>query len=276
MKSGARALQRRLRSVRSIAQLTRAMKTVAVSKYNRALVQWRNIRPYQEALKHMAAMVGTSGQAGGGGTHVLYVLITANRGMCGVYNSDLWSFFRSTSAEQDAPWRVLLLGNWGVQRAREQLPKDTVLGVLPMNDLPRAEDAWALADRLEDEWASGQYGSIVLVAQAYENVLRQVPTATTIFPRQGLDASSNDDLLVLPERDALSAEIRNRDLRTTLYEQMLASMTGAHGAMLMAMRSANDNAETMGDAIERRMNRLRQTAVTTQVLELSRGAQSNT
>lgn len=275
MKTGSRALQRRLRSVRSIAQLTRAMKTVAVSKHSRAQALWRGVRPYQEALARMADTVGIEDAGEAQGAEALYVVMTANRSLCGSYNSDLWAFLRAQLAAEKRPYRLLMLGHWGAQRAAEQLAEH-VLDSLPLSDLPRSADAWALADRLEQEWATGRYAAIVLVAQGYVNILKQVPEAAQLFPRAGTAAhGAADGLLMLPGRAGLAQEIRRRDLRVRLYGQMLAAMTGAHGAMLMAMRSANDNAETMGRDIERRFNRLRQSAVTTQVLELARGAQSN-
>lgn len=274
MKSGSRSLQRRLRSVRSIAQLTRAMKTVAVSKYNRVQNQWNRIAPYQEALTNMAAAVGTQAVPDTAGRKVLYMIFTANRGLCGSYNSELWSFVKKTLAQQDMPYDLLVAGHWGILRAQEQMPQH-LLGTVPMNDLPTAAQAWDLAERLETAWASGEYASIILLAQSYKNIMNQVPAQTVLFPAPGHTQDEAADVLMLPEREKLAAHIQNRALRIQLYVTMLASMTGAHGAMLMAMRSASDNAETMVSDIERRVNRLRQTSVTTQVLELARGAQNN-
>ena len=79
-------------------------------------------------------------------------------------------------------------------------------------------------------------------------------------------------MLLLPGREQIETELVARSLRTEVYEILLSAATGAHVAMLMAMRTATDNAENMGRELERTLNHLRQTSVTTEVLELARGS----
>ena len=156
MKSSARSIQRRLKSVRSIGQLTRAMKTVAVSKYNRSLSRLTVIRPYQAQMKRLAESLGMPAGESPSGQKALYVAVTANRGLCGTYNNNLWSFLKDSMAVDTRRCDLILCGQWGVERGREQMP-DMVLNTWPLHDLPSSADADALAQELEHLLKTGNY-----------------------------------------------------------------------------------------------------------------------
>lgn len=270
MRSGASGLQRRLKSVRSIEQLTRAMKTVAISKYNRTLQQLKVLRPYEEELQRMAAHVAGAADSPSTGSKVLFVVVTANRGLCGSYNTDLWNWFKAHTAQMSEPWQLYLVGHWGIERGREQMG-DKVLKTVAISDQPTPQEADALAEDLKSLYATGEYSRVMLVSQRFENILRQEPQSVQLLPREGREAQQGD-LLILPDKAAMEAQLQERSFRMRVFALLLEAMAGAHGAMLMAMRTANDNAENMGREMERKLNRLRQSSVTTQVLELARSA----
>lgn len=268
MKDNARTLKRRLKSVQSIGQMTRAMKTVSLSKYNRALSRLSGIRAYSEQCQRLLALCGNQEEKREQNP-VLYVLLTANRGLCGAYNLAMWDYAQQVLAAEQQPYSLVICGQWGIDRAKEKHTPH-IEKTFVFHDIPTLEEGAELADYLSEAWASNCYSSIYILLQEFHNILTQVPGKTLLMPLQGLQGT-DQDILFLPGREDVMRVVSQKCMQAQVYEKLLASAAGAQGASLMAMRTASDNAQEMASVLERNLNRLRQSAVTTQVLEIARG-----
>jgi len=114
-------------------------------------------------------------------------------------------------------------------------------------------------------------GEISFISQAFRNILSQSPQIQRLLPLEQTQGSGEEILLCLPDRLSVSKAVAARCMQARVHELLLSAMAGAHGASLMAMRTATDNSQNMEQELERKLNHIRQTSVTTQVLELSRG-----
>lgn len=269
MKGSARSIKRRLKSVTSIGQLTRAMKTVAISKYNRTLNRLAATRAYRQELAGVIELSGAFETAAPAGAQdVVYVVITANRGLNGAFNADLWALLEKVLAEETRPYVLVVCGQWGIGRAQERKTPN-VIQTFAVSDLPEASQAAAIARYLRALWQKSQTQEINFVSQAFHNILRQSPQVHRLLPFDP-PRQPSAEVIFVPRREGIVADLVERRLQSEVYKTLLSHMAGAHGATLMAMRTANDNALTMQRQLERTLNRIRQAAVTTQVLELSR------
>lgn len=269
MKDNARSLKRRLKSVSSIGQMTNAVKTVAAAKYNRSFSRLSAVREYRKRCMDLLAETGIEeSPVPDKADKVLYVLVTANRGLCGSYNQDIWKLAQETFADQTAPYRVLVCGRWGASRATEHRLAG-LAGTLEISDIPSSRDADSLAGTILRLWETGEYTRVDFIVQRFQNILNQSPVIKTLWPMPKTEAISAG-MLFLPDRETVMRKLIKRAFSAAIHESLMAAMTGAHGATLMAMRTASDNAREMAEDLERSYNHIRQTLVTTQVLELSR------
>lgn len=269
MKENASAIKRRLKSVQSIGQMTSAMKTVSLSKYNRVLARLKAIRPYSAQCARLLALVGSKDASDGEQGTTYFVAVTANRGLCGSYNIDLWGKLEQTLARQTKPYRLVLCGQWGIDRSRER-HLENIDKTFAFHDVPNAAEAAELSAYLEGLWQGCQAGEISFISQAFRNILSQSPQIQRLLPLEQTQGSG-EEILCLPDRLSVSKAVAARCMQARVHELLLSAMAGAHGASLMAMRTATDNSENMEQELERKLNHIRQTSVTTQVLELSRG-----
>ena len=265
-----RELKRRIKSVTSTRQMTQAMKMVSVSKYNRALARCSAFEPYEAQCRRLIEAVG-----GGALTlprdrevkSVCYVVLTGNRGLCGDYNQVVLRLLRETLQTQTLPYQVLICGRWGHENAPD-IPHETI----ELDDIPTWEQSGALARRLLELFRSGQADEIYFVYQRFINVLTRQPCSQRFLPQEEASPQTAADYLFEPDREALLNALLERCLFAQVYGLLLSAATGFHGAMMMTMRSAADNSQAMLESLSLTMNRLRQSSVTTQVLEISSAA----
>ena len=265
-----RELKRRIKSVTSTRQMTQAMKMVSVSKYNRALARYNAFLPYQAQCARLErALGGLSLTLPEGRTvrRVCYVVLTGNRGLCGDYNQEVLRLLRQTLAAQTLPYDVMFCGRWADENAAD-IPHT----LFPLDDIPTWEQSNALARQLLDRFTRGEADEVYFVYQQFKNVLTQVPACEKFLPQAPAEAGKQEEYLFEPDREALGRALLERCVYARVYEILLGAATGFQGAMMMTMRAAADNSETMLESLSLTMNRLRQSSVTTQVLEISSAA----
>ncbi len=261
--AGLSELRKHLASAKSTNQMTNAMKTVAVSKYNRTLQRYEAFRPYMDCCSRFLKA------AGGGGIsrkddkrgRTYYVLVAGNRGLCGSFNADLLRYFRENREEGS---RVIACGKWlagRIEGADERA----------ISDVPDPEMTDGLARELLELYVSGEAERVVLVYQQFKNMLVHEPVSRTFLPVE-FSGEKDTDYLVLPEGDGLREEFTQRCLRAQLYGAFLSGAAACHSATLTAMRTAADNSEEMIKSLETRLNRMRQSSVTTELLDILGGS----
>ena len=272
MKGTIHSLKRRIKSIRSTGQMTNAMKTVAISKYNRTLAALQLFTPYYDACSALLAEVGfaPNGNEIKRGNKICFVVLTANRGLCGTYNNDVFKKL-SEVIPPDGNYCVVICGRWG-QNSYKSKQIQNVIKCFDIPDIPDYGSASALAAYLQGLYESDtEIGSVRFVMQEFINIMTQIPTENEYLPPAVLDTAAQTEYVFDPDKAQLSQGLQTRCLNAAVYKYLLSSAVGAHGAMFVAMRTSAENSEEMLNNLELELNRMRQTAVTTQVIEIASG-----
>lgn len=267
MSGSMRDLRRRIRALNSTEQLTRAMRTVAASKYSRLQQMAKRYAPYAETSLQFLQAADTPDVAKRNTNRVLYVCFTANRGLCGAYNIDLMRALSARLASEERECGVIFAGRWGAENAAVY-EIDPVLRSFPAEDFPTFPQAQALSAYLWEQWESGQVSEVCLVFQQGRSILTLEPVFKPLLPLP-VSQHSDTEVFMEPGPESLLPKLQAQYVSATVYSAMLTAAEGAQGAMMNAMRQASDNAADMLRELTLEKNRLRQQAVTTEMLELA-------
>ena len=274
MNSSARELKRRLKSVASTQQMTKAMKTVAVSKYNKVSSLYDDFEPYGAQCEHLLSILGGEEDPAPEEIRedlpVCYVAVTGNRGLCGMYNIELMRFLQEQTAAHPGS-KVVMCGKWGKDNAG-QLKGAEIIRCFPLSDIPQYSQARELCDYMKQLHAGGEYSQVCFAVQRFKNVLVQTPELIPFPPRREARTQGGGDYIFLPERAELTHRLEDICTASYVYRVLLNCARGVHGATLAAMRTASDNSDEMYAELSQTLNRLRQSSATTEVIELSGAA----
>lgn len=277
-----KVLRKRISTVRSTQQITRAMKMVAAAKLRRAEEAVQRARPYAE---RMGSLVATLAAGEVGAAHPLLmpreerrlhvVLVTADRGLCGAYNASLIrrseSFLRER-AELD--YALTLVGRKGADyfRRRQAPIAEQLPGPLAA---PPVETARSLSARLIQLVLGGEVDAVYLVYSRFRSILSQVPTVQRIIPAEIPEAGeSPPDFLYEPAAAAVLAALAPRYVTAEVGRALLEAAASEQGARMAAMDSATRNASELIDRLTLEMNRARQAAITKELMEIVSGAEA--
>jgi F-type H+-transporting ATPase subunit gamma len=284
--AGAREIRRRIRSIRSTAQITKAMQMVAASKMRKAQEAAIHARPFIRLLYRIQrkAMTRVSDF-----THPLgekrpvkkrlVILVASDKGLCGALNSNL---FRLVGRYDPATTVFITAGRKAAQfvaRTRRTLVAD-----FPYGDTPRFSEARAIAMMARELFLSGEVDEVILVATRFVNTLTQQPIAVEYLPVgeiKGLriPASEPEEALVAdptefkfePHAEAILGYLLGHFLNMLLYTVLLNAKASEQSARMVSMKSATDNANSMIKDLTLAYNKLRQGAITQELLEIAGG-----
>ncbi|WP_322864981.1 F0F1 ATP synthase subunit gamma [Aquicoccus sp. G2-2] len=282
-------LKNRIESVKSTRKITKAMQMVAAAKLRRAQEAAEASRPYAErfsaVLTAVAASAAGSDDAplllkgtGSDQTHLLVVL-TAERGLCGGFNS---SIVKLAKAHADAllakgkTVKILTVGKKG----REQLKRDyghLFVGHVDLTEVKRIGFANAkdIAADLLTRFDAGEFDVATIFYNRFESVISQVPTEQQVIPTPvPEDAETGTVYDYEPDQDEILAELLPSGVATELLSALLENGASEQGARMSAMDNATRNA---GDMIERltiEYNRSRQAVITNELIEIISGAEA--
>jgi F-type H+-transporting ATPase subunit gamma len=270
-------LKNRISSVKSTRKITKAMQMVAAAKLRRAQEAAEMARPYAEKMEAviggLAASVGDSETApkllaGTGREDVhLLVVMTAERGLCGGFNSSIVRLARQridTLKAQGKTVKILTVGKKG----REQLKRDHASLFVGHVDLSAAKrigyaNAAEIAKDVLDRFDAGEFDVATIFFNRFQSVISQVPTATQIIPAQ-FDA---------PE-EAVLEDLLPRGVATQIFTALLENAASEQGARMSAMDNATRNAGDMIDKLTIQYNRSRQAVITNELIEIISGAEA--
>jgi F-type H+-transporting ATPase subunit gamma len=279
-----KALRKRVATVRSTQQITKAMKMVAAAKLRRSQEAVEHARPYAERIERLLGTLATNEEAS---RHPLIaqreekrihlVLITGDRGLCGAYNSSLVR--RADAFLAAHPGATLTVaGRRGAEYFRrrhveveEQLPGPV--------GAPIVETASALATALATRVLDGKTDAVYVICSEFHSVLSQVPTTTRLIPvalAEGDDAegATRPDYLYEPSGAAVLADLVPRYVTAQVTRAFLEAVASEHGARMTAMDSATRNASELIDRLTLEMNRARQATITKELMEIVGGAEA--
>ncbi len=275
-------LRKRISSVRSTQQITRAMKMVAAARLRRAQEAAERARPYAAKLTEMFTAVVSGLEEG---AHPLLarrdeqridlLVITSDRGLCGGYNANLLrlseAFLREHAGKDVA---LSVVGRKGVEYYKRRSMK-TLAERTGVATSPAVEVAATLAQQLTTRFAEGETDAVYVLYSRFRSAIAQIPTITPLLPvaPPAADASLVE-YIYEPPRPELLAKLLPRYIEALLLQALLESLASELGARMTAMDNATSNASDMISRLTLSMNRARQAAITTELMEIVSGAEA--
>ncbi len=285
--AGVREFKRRIRSVQSTQKITKAMKMVAAAKLRRAQEAAEASRPYTETLAGtLARLAGVSSDVEhpllvkrAEVTKVGYIVVTADRGLCGGYNTNIIrAATESIEADERKPAKgIIAVGRKGRDffRKRGGLEAEFV----NLGDKISFADAREIAQYVINAYENEEYDEIYIVYARFINALRQTPTVVKILPIEPPEASTSDEKINVeyiyePSAEEILLNLLPRYIGSQVYHAMLEGKASEHGARMTAMGNASENAGEIIDNLTLKMNKVRQAAITDEILDIVGGAEA--
>lgn len=277
-----RDLRRRIRSAKNIQQITRAMKFVSAARVRRAQERVTAARPYArqmfDVLKSLSARVPEQAHpllAQRGDEKIELVVITADRGMCGAYNTNI---IRSTLEflQQHSGKKVELniLGKRGRDffRKRPYPVRSEAVNVLQKLTFG---DAAAIAKDLIDDFSSGNKDEVWLLYNEFKSLVQQRIVLERLLPIERMEDPEGDgelDYIYDEEPEKIFASLLPRHVEAQVFLALLEAAAAEHGARMSAMEAATKNAADMIDGLTLYANKVRQAGITKELIEVVSGA----
>jgi len=286
-------LRNRITSVKSTQKITSAMKMVAAAKLRRAQEQAEAARPYSARMDRMiASLAGKSTGVGGpkllagtgsDATHLL-VVMTADRGLCGGFNTSIVRAARNRIRALEGEGKtvkILCVGKKGKDQLRRdysRLIKDSIEGVARKNvEFASADE---IGGRLIQMFENGEFDVCTLIFNRFQSAMTQIVTEQQVIPASVPEAANDDDAGVAglyeyePDEEGILAELLPRNVATQVFSALLENTASEHGARMSAMDSATRNAGEMIDKLTLTYNRTRQAFITKELIEIISGAEA--
>lgn len=286
-------LKNRIESVKSTRKITKAMQMVAAAKLRRAQEAAEAARPYSErfnaVLAGLARAAGGSDAApklvrGSGSDQVhLLVVMTAERGLCGGFNSSIVKLARARADDLMAAGKTVKILTVG-KKGREQLKReysDHFVGHVDLTEVRSVgyDNAQAIATDLLQRFEAGEFDVATIFFNTFQNVVTQIPTETQIIPAtfENVETEAEDTGLVYdyePSEEAILATLLPKGVATAIFAALLENAASEQGARMSAMDNATRNAGEMIDKLTIEFNRTRQAVITNELIEIISGAEA--
>ena len=284
-------LKNRIESVKNTRKITKAMQMVAAAKLRRAQDAAEASRPYSErfnsVLASLAASVGSSEGAplllrgtGKQDVHML-VVMTAERGLCGGFNSSIAKLARSHAAELKENGKQVKIFTVG-KKGRDAIKRDLGEYFIEHVDLSEFKsikyvNAQSIAKALLSRFDDNEYDVATIFYSKFVNVVTQIPTVQQIIPATFDDQSSASDKTIYdyePDEETILADLLPRGVATQIFSALLENGASEQGARMSAMDNATRNAGDMIDNLTIEYNRSRQAVITNELIEIISGAEA--
>ena len=282
-------LKNRIASVKSTRKITKAMQMVSAAKLRRAQEAAESGRPYAEQMN--AVMAGLSASvrgsetaprllAGSGSDKVhLLVVMTAERGLCGGFNSSIVRLARQAASKLMAEGKTIKILTVG-KKGREQLKREFgsfFISHVELSDVKRVgySDAQAIAGELITRFDAGEFDVATIFFNRFQSVISQIPTEQQVIPaayESDVEVSTVYDYE--PDEEEILADLLPRGVATQIFTALLENGASEQGARMSAMDNATRNAGEMIEKLTIIYNRSRQAAITTELIEIIAGAEA--
>ena len=291
--ANAREVRLRIRSVKNIAQVTRALQAVSASNVRKALATMLRTRPY--ATKAWQVLTHIAQQPGRASLHPLLtpraedrnelvVLIAGDRGLAGAYNSNIVRFAMQRFNSQELPVSFIAIGRKG----RDMLIRRRKNVIAEFSHLPPAPsfmDVSAIGRLAVDEFLNGKADRVYLVYTDFINMVKQIPAIKQLLP---LEIGSGEGRVVTfeqtkkanaayiyePNEEEILDEIVPRFTALQVYQAIMESLASEHAARMVAMKNATDSATELSSALQLEYNKARQQGITGEILDIVGGVEA--
>jgi F-type H+-transporting ATPase subunit gamma len=285
-------LRNRIASTKATQKITKAMQMVAASKLRRAQVAAEAARPFAERMDKVLANIaaGVAGSdaapkllAGTGNNQVhLFVVCTAERGLCGPFNSAIVRLARDKAyvlMSEGKEVKFLCVGRKGYEQLRRLFPKQ-ILEVIELRSVRTLgfANAEPIAQKIIALYDSGAFDICTLFFSRFKSVIAQLPTAQQIIPPifapSETTGSANAAYEYEPEEEDILAELLPRNIAVQIFKALLENSASFYGAQMSAMDNATRNAGEMIKKQTLKYNRTRQAQITKELIEIISGAEA--
>lgn len=285
-------LRNRISSVKSTQKITKAMQMVAAAKLRRAQTAAEAARPFAErmerVLSNLAGGVGKGTQPppllAGNGRDAVHLLIvcTAERGLCGAFNSSIVRLARDQTfrlMEQGKTVKIICVGKKGYDQLRRVFEKQ-IIDVVDLREVKRLgfTDAEPIGRKIIAMFEAGEFDVCTLFFSRFRSVISQVPTAQRLIPAEIPEPDASQPALAAyeyePDEAEILAALLPRNIAIQIFRALLENAASEQGARMSAMDNATRNA---GDMIKRQTqtyNRSRQAMITKELIEIISGAEA--
>lgn len=286
--ASAREIQRRIRSVTNMSQVTRAMQMVAAAKMRKAQQRVLASRPYSQRLEAVIADLASLNLDPEHAAafpllqqrevkNAALILITPDRGLKGALNSNL---NRRASqfilSEAGVPVEVIAAGKKGrdfMVRTRQNL----VASFEGLGDNVSLDDVRPITDIALNDFYSGKVDAVYVLYAEYVNTITQRPVVRQILPiAKPEDTGTYTDYIFEPSPEAVLSELLPRYIEVQLYQAILEAAASEHSAQMVAMQNATENAKELASDLRISLNKARQAQITNEVSEIAAGANAAT
>jgi F-type H+-transporting ATPase subunit gamma len=288
-------LRNRIASVKATRKITKAMQMVAAAKLRRAQEVAEAARPYAERMDAVLASLagritnrdGASPLLVGTGkddTHLL-VVMTAERGLCGGFNSNIAKLARADALKllsQGKTVKIMTVGRKGADNLRRDLGKQ----IFEKRDFRGVRqigfaEAGAVSDRVLEMFDAGEFDVATIYFSEFQSVIAQKPTALQLIPAKlpeaADDASAGKNAAIYdyePDEQVIMGQLLKRNVATQIFRGLLENAASEQGARMSAMDNATRNAGEMIDKLTITYNRQRQAQITKELIEIISGAEA--
>ncbi|SCM83546.1 ATP synthase gamma chain [uncultured Sporomusa sp.] len=280
--ANARDIRRRIKSVKNIQQITKAMKMVAAARLRRAQERAIASRPYTDKIREVLASVTANA---GDASHPLlevrevkqvgYLVLSADKGLAGAYSSNLVKEVLPQIRGKDNA-RLVTVG----RKARDYFKRRgyKIDGeYFGFSEKPSYQDAVMLAELMADKFESGEYDEIYLTYTHFYSPVNQKPTTIKLLPVTGTgdgEETPQTEYIFEPSAGEVLSLLLPRYLETVIYGALLQSSASELGSRMTAMGSATDNAQELISKLTLNYNKVRQATITSEINEIVGGAEA--
>ena len=285
-------LKKRIKSVKSTQKITKAMKMVAAAKLRKAQESAEKGRPYSEKMQNIILnltksikdtqyapklLVGT-----GEDKKYLCVVLTADRGLCGGFNSNICKLAKSNFKKilgEGKELKIITVGSKGLDQIKREYG-NYVIKKFSFKDKKQISfyEAEIIGQEIINLFNKNEFDKCILFYNNFKNVITQIPQAQQIIPAQKEQSDNNDEKLVSyefePDEDEILDDLLPKNISTQVFKALLENAASEQGSRMTAMDNATRNAGDLVDKLTINYNRSRQASITKELIEIISGAES--
>ena len=284
-------LRKRIKSVKSTQKITKAMKMVAAAKLRKAQENAEKGRPYSEKMNNIILNLSNSIidkenapklLAGTGNEKVhLCIILTADRGLCGGFNTNIVkkakSFFEEIKSE-GKNLKIITVGSKGYDQIKRAYGNQ-IIEKMSFKDSKVVNylDAEIVGKKIIELFEKNEFDICTIFYNQFKNVITQIPQAQQIIPLKSSEVKKNsveDNYEFEPEEDEILSNLLPKNISTQIFKAMLENSASEQGSRMSAMYNATRNAGELVDKLTINYNRSRQAAITKELIEIISGAES--
>ncbi len=277
-----REIKTRIESVKSTKQITNAMKMVAASKLRKAQDNIINARPYADHINEMLRTLKNKNISSDhsllaevtGKGKTAYIVVTSDRGLCGSFNTHIIKK-AIVHLKENSDADLICIGKKGYDYFRKHSTNVTEHYINLFNEMDFSVSA-DVAEKILSLFLDENYDKINVIYNEFKSAIQQDIVVKQLLPIIPLETEeiSKLDYVYEPDEDTIIFELGSKYIHVDIWRIMLESSAAEQGARMTAMDSATENAIELIDRLTLNYNRARQAAITTEIIEISSGAEA--